>query len=422
MIRITNMMQNNSLIRNLNRQQLDLDETQNQLSSGLKIRKPSDEPGIATNQMYFRSRLNEINQFQENVTDGIQRLNMVDSTLGKVGDILQRIRVLTVQASNGIYQGDKGFELEEAIGREIDEHLKAIIDLANARDATGRPMFGGSVVERLPFEITTGYPMNRNGINIENRILGVTYKGDTVDQLREIEKGEYVAVSVPGNKVFWGTNTSITTTGNNPDYISKADQSFKIDGVEIKINVGDSLDDIIDKINQSPIEAKAYKLAQNNIALSTTTPHQLWLEDVGTGTVLKDLGILDSESFENGGVISPKAVVNGQSIFDIIIQLRNDLTKGDQEKIGGKDLGDIDLAIENILRYRSTVGARTNRLEEHDQKLGYDKMYTTELLAQNEGIDFPETIMNLKWLETIHNYALNVGSKIIKPSLMDFLR
>jgi len=44
------------------------------------------------------------------------------------------------------------------------------------------------------------------------------------------------------------------------------------------------------------------------------------------------------------------------------------------------------------------------------------------LLAKNEGIDFPETIMNLKWIENVFNYSLNVGSRIIRPTLMDFLR
>lgn len=53
MMRITNMMQNNSLIHNLNRHQLNMDETQNQLSTGQRIRLPSDEPGRATNQMFF---------------------------------------------------------------------------------------------------------------------------------------------------------------------------------------------------------------------------------------------------------------------------------------------------------------------------------------------------------------------------------
>lgn len=46
----------------------------------------------------------------------------------------------------------------------------------------------------------------------------------------------------------------------------------------------------------------------------------------------------------------------------------------------------------------------------------------TELLASNEGIDVAETVMNLKWIESVHSYALNVGARIIKPTLMDFLR
>jgi flagellar hook-associated protein 3 FlgL len=45
-----------------------------------------------------------------------------------------------------------------------------------------------------------------------------------------------------------------------------------------------------------------------------------------------------------------------------------------------------------------------------------------ELLAKTEGIDYPEMIMNFKWLESVHQYALSVGAKTIKPTLMDFLR
>ncbi|HOE21310.1 MAG TPA: flagellar biosynthesis protein FlgL, partial [Spirochaetota bacterium] len=42
--------------------------------------------------------------------------------------------------------------------------------------------------------------------------------------------------------------------------------------------------------------------------------------------------------------------------------------------------------------------------------------------SKSEGIDFPETIMNFRWLESVHNNALAVGARSIKPTLMDFLR
>jgi len=421
-MRITGQMTSNSLVKTLNRHQSDLDEIQTQIGTGMKIRKPSDDPGIATNQMYFRTRLHELEQFGRNLDDGKSRLDQTDGALSAVTDILQRVRVLTVQASNGIYQGDKGFELEVAIGKEIDQHLRALIEIANSRDATGKYLFGGHTIDKAPFDAIETKEKGLKGINIQEGIVGVEYRGDIGEQIREIDRGEYIGVTVPGNRVFWGTNTSITAGKDVNEYVVPNDQRIKINGVEISIAAGDKLDDIIDKINSAPLDLKAARLGNNNISLSTTTPHQMWLEDIEGGTVLKDLGLIEPNASEPPGNFSRTATVTGLSIFDVLIQLKNDLSSRDQEKISGKDLGDIDLALENILRHRAAIGAKVNRIEHHATRMDFDRTFMTELLAKNEGIDFPEAIMNLKWLESVHNYALNIGSRIIRPTLMDFLR
>jgi len=421
-MRITNQISNNTLVNTLARHQSQLDETQNQLGTGLKISRPSDDPSATTNNMYFRSRVNELDQFMKNATEGKARLQQVDGQLERVTEILQRVRVLTVQASNGIYQGDKGFELEVAIGKEINELLKATIDIANTRDVTGRYLFGGHTIDRPPFEAMEAKMKGLKGIEIQDQIVGVEYRGDIGDQVREIERNEYMGVNVAGNRAFWGTNMSITANRDSSEYAATSDQKFKIDGVEISISAGDRLDDIIDKINSSPLDVKASKLGSDNITLSSTSPHQIWLEDSDAGTVLRDLGLVEVNYSEPPTNYSKEATVSGNSIFDVMIQLRNDLTAKDQERISGRDLGDIDMALENILRHRSIVGAKMNRLEEHEKRIDFDKSFMAELLAKNEAIDFPETIMNLKWLETIHQSALSVGSKVIKPTLMDFLR
>lgn len=421
-MRITNQISNNTLVNTLARHQSQLDETQNQLGTGLKISRPSDDPSATTNNMYFRSRVNELDQFMKNATEGKARLQQVDGQLERVTEILQRVRVLTVQASNGIYQGDKGFELEVAIGKEINELLKATIDIANTRDVTGRYLFGGHTIDRPPFEAMEAKMKGLKGIEIQDQIVGVEYRGDIGDQVREIERNEYMGVNVAGNRAFWGTNMSITANRDSSEYAATSDQKFKIDGVEISISAGDRLDDIIDKINSSPLDVKASKLGSDNITLSSTSPHQIWLEDSDAGTVLRDLGLVEVNYSEPPTNYSKEATVAGNSIFDVMIQLRNDLTAKDQERISGRDLADIDMALENILRHRSIVGAKMNRLEEHEKRIDFDKSFMAELLAKNEAIDFPETIMNLKWLETIHQSALSVGSKVIKPTLMDFLR
>lgn len=421
-MRITNQILNNTLVNNLNRHQSEMDKVQNQLSTGMKLQRPSDEPGTATNQMYFRSRIHELNQFSRNIDDGKNRLQLTDGNLERVTEIIQRVRYLSVQAANGIYQGDKGFELEVAIGKEIDQHLRALVDIGNTRDATGQYLFGGHKVEQAPFLAVDSAQKGLKGVDVQNQIVGVHYQGDTGEQLREIERGEYIGVTTPGNKAFWATNMSVTSSVNNANYTAMSDSKFKIDGVEIQVAAGDTVDDIIDKINNAPLEVKASKLGDDNISLITTTPHQLWLEDVGESTVLKDLGILDPAATNSANEYASTATVTGLSIFDVLIQFKEDLTNKDQERISGKDIQNIDLALENILRHRSQVGAKMNRLDEHTKRVEFDKTYMTEILAKNEGIDFPETIMNLKWLESVHQYALSVGSKVIKPTLIDFLR
>lgn len=421
-MRITGLMQNQSTVRTLNRHQYEMDKIQTQLATGQKIQTPKDDPAAATNQMFFRTRINELDQFDRNISDGTARLNLMDGELGRITDIMQRIRVLTVQASNGTYQGDNAFELKNAIASEIDQHLRALIDIGNGKDATGLPLFGGYMVERAPFEPIVSNVKGLKGLELENQIVGVEYRGDIGKRLLEVERSQYIDVNMPGNQALWGTNFTITGSVDNSGYIASSDQAFKIDGVEIRVQAGDTVDDIIDKINHAGLDVKASKIGQDFVSLHSTAPHQIWLEDMEGGTVLKDIGLVSADRTRPPNNYADTARVSGLSLFDVVIKLRNDLLAGDQLEISGRDLGNLDEALDNVLRHRAQIGARQNRLEEHTKRVSWDKNYMTELLASNEGIDVAETVMNLKWIESVHSYALNVGARIIKPTLMDFLR
>ncbi len=419
--RITDIIKNDRMVHNLNRHQMDLNKIENQLSTSKKIQNPSDDPSAATNQMYFRTRIEELDQFEMNIGEGRARLNLVDGELSSVTDILQRVRVLAVQASNGIYQGDNYFELKNAIATEIDQHLRSLIDIGNARDSTGLYLFGGHNTDAPPFQIVETTTQGFGG-NTENEITDVRYLGNIGKQFREVERSQYIDVNLPGLQALWATNMTVTGAVDNAGYVSNSEQNFRIDGNEIQVSIGDTIDDVIEKINKANIEVKASKVGQDFISITTTSPHQIWLEDVGSGTLLKDVGLLSKDPLAIPNHYAEDSQVSGLSIFDTLIKLRNDLQSGDQLEIGGRDLGNIDEGLSNLLRHRAQVGARVNRLEQHEQRVTWDKTYMTELLSQNEGVDMPEAIMNLKWLESVHSYALNVGSRIIRPQLLDFIQ
>lgn len=418
MIRVTNQMLSNNLVSTLNRQKAEMQSAEQNLATGKRIQNPSDDPAAASSQMMLRSRRTELEQYERNVVEARDRLNLIDGQMQRVTDILQRARVLSVQAANGVYTE---LDRREAVAREINQHLKALIEVANAKDATGRNLFAGSVLDREAF--LPVYAGNlQPGADDVRAITGVRYQGDINVQQREIERFETMDITLPGNRIFWGTNMSVSSNRDSSGYTAAGNQSFEIDGVEIEVAAGDTLDDIIDKINNAPLEVKASKGAMDDLILTSETPHQIWLDDLKGGTVLQDLGLIDGNSPMPPNNYAQTATVTGQSVFDVLITLRDDLINNDVRSIGGRDLEALDASLENLLRYQTETGARVNRIELHQKRIAWDQNYTTQLLAENESVDVHETIMNLKWLENVHQYALNVGAKIIKPTLMDFLR
>ena len=418
MIRVTNLMKNNNLVTTLNRHQADLQKSERELATGSKIQFPSDDPVGAANQMLLRSRTSELEQYNRNVEEAKNRLNLMDGQLDRVGEIFQRVRYLTVQAANGT---NSGFELKEAIAKEINQHLHALVDIANVKDSTGRSLFGGSVIERDPFLPVYTHLMTQ-GIDQGNAMTGVQYQGDIQTGVREIERNETMGINLPGNAVFWGTNTSIASNTDSSAYVARGDQTFALDGVRIEVAAGDTINDIIDKINSAPLEVRAAKGSQDDIILTSKTPHQIWLEVIEGGTTLQDLGLIDGSNPEPPNNYNPNATLSGLSVFDVMIMLRDDLIKGDTKLVGGRDLEALDMGLENLLRYRAEVGARVNRLEQHEKRLAWDKTHINEMLAKNESVDVIDSIVQLKWLENVHQYALRVGAGLIKPTLMDFLR
>jgi len=420
MNRITNSMINNTMIYNLQRHQTSMDSIQDQLATGKNVRLPRDNPIASTNQMLYRTRLSEIDQYIANINEAQSRLNEVDTALQSIVDILHRVRVLSVQGAHGIYTN---FELKEAVATEINQLLEQAVTIANSKGSTGRSIFGGykTGTEDQPNPFVPIY-MTLTAGRQGDAMIGVEYRGNIGGQTREVGLGNFMDVNLPGNTVFWATDQILSSNFDATDYSAVSNQAIKIDGKEILISAGDNLDLIIDKINNAGLSVLASKGGLNNLILSSTTPHQIWLEDKGSGTVLQDLGLINKSFPQPPNNIDTTVTVGGMSLFEMIIQVRDDLVRGDHELVGGRDLGLIDMGLDNLLKYLAHIGSKQNRMEHAAKKSEYEKGNLTEILAKNEGIDYAETIMNFKWLESVHQYALSVGARTIRPTLMDFLR
>jgi flagellar hook-associated protein 3 FlgL len=98
------------------------------------------------------------------------------------------------------------------------------------------------------------------------------------------------------------------------------------------------------------------------------------------------------------------------------------LNKGDCSALSGDLIDDVQANIDNILRLRADVGAKSNRMESAKSKNEDETINMTEMLSKVEDIDIAEKVMQYKVMESVYQASLMTGSKIIQPSLIDFLR
>ena len=99
-MRVTQSMLSNNMLRNLNTNYGKMSKLQEQINSGSKISRPSDDPVVAVKGMQYRVTVDKIEQYQRNMGEAHTWLDSTDESLGLVGDSLHRVKELVVQAAN----------------------------------------------------------------------------------------------------------------------------------------------------------------------------------------------------------------------------------------------------------------------------------------------------------------------------------
>ena len=112
--------------------------------------------------------------------------------------------------------------------------------------------------------------------------------------------------------------------------------------------------------------------------------------------------------------------------FNAIEDFEQVLRSGDETEEEPSSLDDSIAALNNqttkIVDARANLGARMNRLELVENRLAEQEVIAKKTMSENEDIHFEEAITNLITQESLHRAALSAGSRIIQPTLVDFLR
>lgn len=296
-MRVTQSMLSTNMLRNISNSYERLGTYQDQLATGSKITRPSDDPVVAMMGMEYRENLGEVEQFTRNLDQVYVWMDNSDDALDKATQVLQRVRELTVQASNGtLEESQRGM-----IAKEIEQLNEHLVSIANT-EVGGKYLFNGTATKTKPVEVAAGPPKT------------FTVSASQPNVYVEVSKGINMQVNSTAGKVF---------------------------------------------------SADLFNDLQNLVG-----------------------------DLESGN--------SGEGIDDYLTKIQGHL--------------------DNLLGERAELGARYNRVEMIEQRLGSQEVIATKVLSENEDIDYEKVIMDLKTQESVHRAALAAGSRIIQPTLLDFLR
>lgn len=187
-MRITNQSILHNYLNNLNKNLANLSRYQDQMSSGKEVRRPSDDPFAVTRSMSLYTSLNQNAQYLRNIEDSLGWVDMTDSALGHLGDIMHRLRELVVKGATGsLADADR-----DAIKDEVIQLVGQLAQIANT-NYDGRYIFGGQDTTKPPFEVD-GYQLIYTGASGQDKEM----------LTREISQNVVMEINVPGSWLISG--------------------------------------------------------------------------------------------------------------------------------------------------------------------------------------------------------------------------
>lgn len=186
-MRITQGMMTNNILQNLSSGYGKIADYQNQLSSGKKITRPSQDPVVAAMGISYRTDVSHVDQYQKNVTTATKWMDSSDNALTQVNDVLSRVRELTNEASNDTYTSDQRM----AAGKEVDQLTQQLVSIGNTQ-VGGQYIFSGSdSANPLLTQDSTSGAVTINGTALSNPNMAV-----------DVNDGIRMTINVDPNQVF----------------------------------------------------------------------------------------------------------------------------------------------------------------------------------------------------------------------------
>lgn len=227
-----------------------MSKLQDQITSGSKITRPSDDPVVAVKGMGYRRDLGKVEQYSRNMNEVNNWLDTSDESLNQVGEQMKKVRELVIQAANDTNTPDERAKIKS----EIDQIQKQLQDVANTKigdryifsgTKTGQPLFINGTLnnanvnsEDVKIEVYEGIEMKVNtaGVDLFKSVDDMMSKISGLLDPNRIPLATSEEISSTLGGVTSNSTTDDITTMHNKILEAQADVGARQNRVELMEN------------------------------------------------------------------------------------------------------------------------------------------------------------------------------------------
>jgi flagellar hook-associated protein 3 FlgL len=372
-------------MRSLNQQQAELSHVGQQIASGQRVMRPSDDPQAASRAVQVSQAQAITSQYTDSRVSARNALSMEESVLNSVGDAVSSAKTLMLEAANGtLTNADRA-----SIASQLQGIYQTVLGQANATDGNGRYLFGGYQDKSVPFVMSGGAVT-----------YTVTDPNQDTSRQQQIDASRLMDVSDTGSTVFQGTrgatgfmavadsgNTGSVTFKGRPNVVDSSDPNFGTPfKIAFSVTAGVATYEIQDSSGTVLQAAQPYQSGQaiqyGGLSLSLSgTPAN------GDAIAVDQAQNFNTDLFKT----FEKALAVLKQPADTPAQqaaLQNTL---------GNAMTEFDGSLDNVLMVRASVGSRLNELDVVDK------------VASNRQLNYAQTksdLVDLDYNTAISEYSL----------------
>lgn len=449
---------------------------QNQVSTGKRIHQPSDDPLGSSVALGLRNSQADIERYSSAAYDARGRLDEAAGLAVDANAALARVHELALQGLTGTHDASS----RRTIANEIEELGKQLLQIANTK-SDGRYLFGGTQTSSPPFaEVEIGgqrrivwqggeqtprvsigagdeIELGLSGAQIfakwqptGTRYAGVTgaRAGTSRDQGTAFEE---LSVRQDGTTATLGAGIALFNNGQDDSFVGT--RAIEVDGAQNRVRLGGGAwtpipsatsgqrPDVTVKDEHGAVIQLDFSAwtgadfigsATGSASVSidgvsftaiALTETDLQLTDTTAGTIVH----VDTRSIVRAG--EDLVTFGGTaSLFDVMQGLADDLrndaglsTTELQERLGSR-LTELDLKQDDLLVGAGALAARSARATDVQERLGNRSIDLASRLADVEDVDLTAAIVEMTKTQQTLELVQATGSKLLRTSLLEYLR